>query len=66
MSDKYGSRNFGHTTDISRGGSDDIAEYAGAEDDGTVIEFMIPLNSGDSNDKILTTGSSYKCLVAYS
>ncbi len=66
VSDQYGSSNFGHTTDISRDGTDDILLFAGSEGDGTVIEFVILLDSGDPNDKALSPGGSYKCLVAFS
>lgn len=31
----------------------------------TIIEFRMPLDSGDSKDKALSPGSSYKALVAY-
>ncbi len=64
--DEYGTSLFGHGADTANGGTDDIIEYAGTETDGTTFEFSIPLDSGDSMDKALTPGSSYKCLLAYS
>lgn len=64
--DEYGTGLFSHGPDTSSGGSDDIIEYAGSESGGTVFEFSIPLDSGDSQDKQLNSGSSYSCLLAYS
>ena len=66
MRDDYGTGLFAHAADIDRGGTDDILEAAGSESDaGTVIEFAIPLNSGDPKDKPLVPGETYAILVAY-
>jgi PKD repeat protein len=66
MSDQYGTGSFSHSPDTSVGGTDDIVEFAGSETSGeTIIEFKIPLDSGDTKDKTLNPSSSYKVLVAY-
>ena len=55
-----------HTHDTNRGGYDNILASAGAEwPDETVIEFIIPLDSGDQYDKPLVPGNTYPILVAY-
>jgi hypothetical protein len=65
ISDEYGTSNFMHNTDKNLGGTNDILEYAGSESDQTIIEFKIPLDSGDNYDKILEAGSIYDCIIAY-
>jgi hypothetical protein len=65
ISDEYGTSNFMHNTDKNLGGTNDILEYAGSESDQTIIEFKIPLDSGDNYDKILEAGSVYDCIIAY-
>lgn len=70
IDDMFGIRPFGpgsHPADIDQGGSNDIVESGGSEAGGvTVIEFKIPLDSGDANDKPLRAGSSYKVILAWS
>jgi hypothetical protein len=64
--DDYGFEPYAHIEDTARGGSDDIIAAAGNEwPDQTVIEFMIPLDSGDPMDKPLLPGHSYTILTAY-
>ncbi|MBE0636287.1 hypothetical protein IH601_09845 [Candidatus Bipolaricaulota bacterium] len=64
--DDYGSESFAHVEDTSRGGVDDIIAADGNEwPDQTVIEFIIPLDSGDPMDKPLLPGHEYTVLVAY-
>jgi len=54
-----------HPEDTELGGTTDVIAYAGAERDGlTLIEFQIPLDSGDAYDKALTVGETYTVLVA--
>ena len=54
-----------HPPDVELGGSDDILAYAGREESGvTVIEFKIPLDSGDEYDKPLSPGESYDLITA--
>jgi len=64
--DDYGTERTSHMADIDRGGTDDILASAGTEwPDHTVLEFVIPLDSGDAMDKVLVPGSAYAALVAY-
>jgi len=66
VSDQYGSALFNHSPDISGGGSEDIIEYKGTEDqEKTVFEFRILLDSRDTRDKTLEPGGEYKAIVAY-
>ncbi|MCK5827025.1 hypothetical protein KAH43_00765 [Candidatus Bipolaricaulota bacterium] len=64
--DDYGHEPLAHIEDTIRGGQDDIIASAGNQwPDETVIEFIIPLDSGDSMDKPLLAGHAYTVLVAY-
>jgi hypothetical protein len=55
-----------HPPDEQLGGRDDIVAAAGVEEDErTLIEFQIPLDSGDAYDKPLTPGGTYTILVAF-
>ncbi|MFC2095709.1 DOMON domain-containing protein, partial [Candidatus Bipolaricaulota bacterium] len=64
--DDYGHESFAHMEDTARGGTDDIIASAGNEwPDQTVIEFIIPLDSGDEMDKPLLPGHQYTILVSY-
>lgn len=55
-----------HPPDEQLGGADDIVAAAGVERDGrTIIEFQIPLDSGDPYDKPLSPGGTYPILVAF-
>ena len=65
VSDQYGVSQFVHESDLGLGGSLDIVEYAGVEDQGTVVEFKFNLNSGDDYDTVLEIGKSYSIIVAY-
>ena len=54
-----------HPSDEQQGGTNDVLEYAGREEGGlTVIEFKIPLDSGDRYDKPLSRGASYPIILA--
>ncbi len=70
VEDMFGTRPIGansHPPDTDLGGRNDILEFGGSEAGGvTVIEFKIPLDSGDVNDKPLRAGSSYKVILAWS
>ena len=62
--DDYGSGPTAHLSDTSAGGSDDVTDEGGTEADGTTeITFTIPLDSGDSLDRVLVEGSSYTVLL---
>jgi hypothetical protein len=64
--DDYGFEPFAHMEDTARGGTDDIIAAAGNEwPDQTVIEFIIPLDSGDPMDKPLLPGHEYNIIAAY-
>jgi hypothetical protein len=64
--DDYGTGLIGHAADVDRGGTSDVLAAAGRQtDDGTTIEFTIPLDSGDPMDKPLLPGETYAILVAY-
>jgi hypothetical protein len=66
MRDDYGTGLLRHEADDAIGGRDDILEAAGREVDGqTMIEFVIPLDSGDPFDKPLRPGETYTILVAF-
>ena len=65
VSDEYGVSQFVHESDLVLGGSLDIVDYAGVEDQGTVVEFMFRLNSGDDYDTVLEIGKSISVIVAY-
>jgi hypothetical protein len=68
LEDMYGTKPSGpdaHPPDEQLGGSNDILDSAGSERAGTtVIEFKIPLDSGDQYDKPLIPGASYTALLA--
>ncbi|OGD55569.1 hypothetical protein A3K81_05170 [Candidatus Bathyarchaeota archaeon RBG_13_60_20] len=65
ISDESGVSNFAHSPDTSLGGTNDVLAYAGTEPTGTVIEFLIPMDSGDAMDKPLLPGGIYTVLVSY-
>ncbi len=58
--DQYSTGNFGpHALDTELGGSDDILEYGGGEEEGyTIIEFKRALNTGDEYDNQLLPGKN--------
>lgn len=62
IEDHFGVSNTGHRKDEVN----NILQVNGAEDDnGTVLEFVIPLNSGDDMDQVLIPGNKYKVILAY-
>jgi hypothetical protein len=64
--DDYGISETGHIADTDRGGENNVLSSAGSEwPDQTIIEFVIPLDSGDPTDKPLIPGNTYPILVAY-
>jgi len=64
--DDFGIEPTAHMADVDRGGVDNIASSAGAEwADRTILEFIIPLDSGDEMDKPLVPGGTYTVLLAY-
>jgi len=66
LRDDFGTGTTMHSGDTERGGRDNILSSAGSEwADHTVIEFAIPLDSGDEMDKVLQPGGTYDVIVAY-
>ena len=64
--DDYGHELLAHMEDTARGGEDNIIAADGNQwPDQTVIEFIIPLDSGDPMDKPLLPGHQYTVLVSY-
>jgi len=64
--DDYGDGSVSHAADTMFGGTNDILEAAGREENGhTTIEFVIPLATRDPNDKTLVPGETYEILIAY-
>lgn len=64
--DDYGVGKVKHGADADNGGTDDVANVSGTEEDGvTTLRFTIPLDSGDSTDRPLTEGNKYKVIVAH-
>ena len=64
--DEYGSSRKKHQKDSKRGGQYNVSNLAGKEVDGvTEISFTIPLNSGDTKDKPLSTDTETIVLLAY-
>ncbi|UCG54548.1 MAG: hypothetical protein JSV32_08240, partial [Dehalococcoidia bacterium] len=58
--DMFSMGDFGpHQPDVELGGTNDILEFAGSEQDGsTTIEFKRSLNTGDDYDKPLSKGTN--------
>lgn len=64
--DDYGNAALSHDADTRLGGVDNIVSAAGHQwADQTVIEFIIPLDSGDPTDKALVPGGTYPIIVSY-
>lgn len=66
LRDDFGTGNTSHAPDTSLGGESSFARLSGSEVDGvTSITFAIARDSGDSFDKVLAAGGSYKVLLGY-
>jgi len=66
IEDDYGNAPNRHASDTSLGGTDNISNKQGAVTNGTTeLRFSIPLDSGDSNDVVLTPGKPYKVILAH-
>jgi hypothetical protein len=62
--DDYSDTQVSHKPDTDLGGTDDVAEVAGSEDEqGTTLEFVRPLDTGDSYDKPITPGEKFVMLA---
>jgi hypothetical protein len=65
LRDDYGWQLTSHRDDQLLGGTRNVTVDGGTESAGTTeIMFTIPLNSGDSYDKVLVPGGSYPILLA--
>jgi len=65
LRDDYGWQVTGHRDDLLLGGTRNVTVDGGTEFGGaTEIMFTIPLNSGDSYDKVLVPGGSYPIILA--
>ena len=63
LEDHYGTSATGHKQDKEN----EIIEVMGKEADGwTMIEFIMPLNTGQSDDKAIVPGKEMKVIIAYS
>ncbi|MHB1355968.1 MAG: DOMON domain-containing protein [Anaerolineae bacterium] len=65
--DSYGTSERGtfHTPDVNLGGDDSITASGGSQQGGvTILEFQIPLNSGDKYDKVLEAGTTVPVILA--
>ena len=64
--DDFGTGLNSHASDIGLGGTDDVADIGGTETGSvTEITFTIPLDSGDSYDRVLLVGQVYSVILAY-
>ena len=64
--DDYGSGPGSHASDVSGGGVDNCTAIDGHETAGrTELQLIIPLDSGDSFDRKLNVGETYKVILAY-
>ena len=64
--DDFGTGLHAHVADTTIGGTDDVSDKAGTETGGvTEISFTIPLDSGDSRDRVLEVGQSYPVILAW-
>lgn len=65
IEDHYGNSAISHRSDEAGGGSSNLSNIGGSERNGvTELNFTIPLNSGDSRDRVLVEGESYKVIFA--
>ena len=64
--DDFGTGLHAHAADTTIGGTHDVTAHAGTESGGvTEISFTIPLDSGDSRDRVLEVGRSYPVILAW-
>ena len=63
--DDWGTGNVSHEADVFLGGSSDVTLISATEVGGvTSLHFRIPLDSGDSFDRVLILGVSYPVIFA--
>jgi hypothetical protein len=62
--DDWGTSASSHASDVSLGGTNNIVTSSSTETGGvTQLNFTIPLNSGDSFDRILAIGQTYNIIL---
>lgn len=66
LRDDYGVGNVKHGADVDNGGTDNLSDVTGSEENGvTTIRFSMPLDSGDPLDRALSAGSTHKILASH-
>lgn len=66
VTDHYGNTKRQHQLDEQLGGTDNIKDISGKEENGsTEIQFSIPLDSGDKNDRPIFADKKNTILLAY-
>ena len=66
VTDEFGTSYTSHSTDEKLGGTSDVTVVGGTEEGGmTSVEFTIPLNSGDAQDKVIDPAGETIVLLAY-
>lgn len=66
LSDHFGTGHTSHRADTELGGTNDLFDVTGSEEDGrTTISFTMLLSSGDEYDTELVPGSLHEVLLAY-
>ncbi|NOX34205.1 MAG: DOMON domain-containing protein [Deltaproteobacteria bacterium] len=66
IEDHYANRKRGHASDEKLGGTNDVLNPSGTEEDGiTTVSFSFPLNSGDKYDKPVNPESTTRVMLAY-
>lgn len=65
VSDEFGSSSMGHIADKKRGGKSSLLASSGSEKGGmTIVEFTIPLDSGDKTDVAIDPNGTTVVLLA--
>jgi hypothetical protein len=65
ISDEFGVTSYSHEPDTSLGGTSDVVLITASETGNkTTLEFKIPLDSGDSRDRVLNVGNTYPVIFA--
>jgi len=66
ITDHFGDKATGHSSDTKKGGSKDVTLVSGVEEKGvTTIEFTMPLNSADKLDGTLVVDGDTLLMLAY-
>ncbi|MCI5138703.1 MAG: DOMON domain-containing protein [Candidatus Electrothrix sp. AR1] len=66
VSDEYGDGENSHKSDKKLGGTDNVTVIGGSEKDGvTMVEFSLPLASGEKTDAVIQPDGETTVLLAY-